>query len=47
MGDRGVTVVKVLCYNSKVAGSIGPGVDSVSNRKEYQENFLGVNAAGA
>jgi len=25
----------------------GPGVDSVSNRNEYQENFLGVNAAGA
>ena len=25
----------------------GPGVDSVSNRNEYQEYFLGVNAAGA
>ena len=25
----------------------GPGVDSVSNRNEYQENFLGVKAAGA
>ena len=25
----------------------GPGVDSASNRKEYQENFLGVKAAGA
>jgi hypothetical protein len=25
----------------------GPGVDSASNRNEYQENFLGVNAAGA
>jgi len=25
----------------------GPGVDSGSNRNEYQENFLGVNAAGA
>jgi hypothetical protein len=24
----------------------GPGVDSASNRNEYQENFLGVNAAG-
>ena len=23
-----------------------PGVDSASNRNEYQENFLGVNAAG-
>ena len=25
----------------------GPGVDSASNRNEYQENFLGVNTAGA
>ena len=25
-GDRGSTVVKVLCYKSKVAGSIPPGV---------------------
>jgi len=25
----------------------GPGVDSASNRNEYQENFLGVNAACA
>ena len=25
----------------------GPGVDSASNINEYQENFLGVKAAGA
>jgi hypothetical protein len=25
----------------------GPGVDSVSNRNEYQEHFLVVKAAGA
>ena len=25
----------------------GPGVDSASNRNEYQEPFLGVKAAGA
>ena len=25
----------------------GPGDDSASNRNEYQENFLGVKAAGA
>jgi len=25
----------------------GPGVDSVSNRNEYDEHFLGVKAAGA
>ena len=24
-----------------------PGVDTASNRNEYQEDFLGVNAAGA
>ena len=26
VGDRGGTVVKVLCYNRKVAGSIPSGV---------------------
>ena len=71
VGDRGSTVVKVLCYSGtavaqwlrccatsrKVASSIpagvsgffidkilphyGPGVDSASNRNEYQEYFLG------
>jgi hypothetical protein len=25
----------------------GPGIDSASNRDEYQEYFLGVKAAGA
>jgi len=25
----------------------GPGVDSATNRNEYQENFLGVKAVGA
>jgi len=63
--DCGSTVVKVLCYKLKVAGSIpagvivfffdiksfrshyGPGVDSASNRNEYQDYFLGVKAAGA
>ena len=25
----------------------GPGVDSASNRNEYQEHFLGIKAAGA
>ena len=64
-GDRGSTVVKVLCYKSEcrclipagVTGFFidiksfrshyGPGVDSVSNRNEYLEDFLGVKAAGA
>jgi len=64
-GDRGSTVLKILCYKSEVAGSIpagvigffidiksfrshyGPGVDSASNRNEYQEYFLGVKGASA
>ena len=56
-GDRGSTVVKVLCYKSIPAGvsgffidiksfrsHYGPGVDSASNRNEYQEHFLGAKA---
>jgi hypothetical protein len=27
--------------------ALGPGVDSASNRNEYQEYFLGVEVAGA
>jgi hypothetical protein len=64
-GDRGGTVVKVLCYKSEgrwfdsrwchwnfsltlsFRSHYGPGVDSASNVNEYQEDFLGVNAAGA
>ena len=51
--DRGGTVVKVLCYKSEgrwfdpFRSRYGPGVDSASNRNEYQEHFLGVKAAGA
>jgi len=55
--DRGSAVVKVLCYKSEghwfdpidiksLQWHYGPGVDSVSNRNEYQEYFLGVKAAG-
>jgi len=33
--------IKSLCSR------YGPGVDSASNRNEYQEHFLGVNVAGA
>ena len=65
MGDRGSTLVKVLCYKSEsrwfdprwcrwnfsltysLRLHYGPGVDSASNRNEYQEYFLGVKAAGA
>ena len=64
-GDRGNTVVKLLCYKSEgrwldpswcqgifidiksLRSHYGPGVDSASNRTEYQVYFLGVKAAGA
>jgi hypothetical protein len=64
-GDRGGTVVKVLCnklegrwfdsrwchWNFSLTYSFrshyGSGVNTVSNRNEYQEDFLGVNGAGA
>jgi len=37
-----------LTYNpSDRTMALGPGVDSASNRNEYQEYFLGVKAAGA
>ena len=66
VGDRGSTVVKVLCYKSEgrwfdpswcqwnffidikyFRSHNGPGVDSASNRNEYQEYSLGVKVAGA
>ena len=47
----------LLCNTAGVSGffidiksfrsHFGPGVDSASNRNEYQEHFLGVKAAGA
>ena len=50
-------MVKVLCYKlegrwfdpifNSFQSHYGPGVDSASNRNEYQEHFLGVKAAGA
>ena len=51
--------LRCCATNRKVVGSIpasviksfrshyGPGVDSVSNKNEYQEYFPGVKAAGA
>ena len=51
--------LRYCATNRKVAGLIlagviksfrsyyGPGVDSASNRNEYQEHFLGVKVAGA
>jgi len=57
-GDLGGTVVKVLCYKpvsvngffidiKSFRSHYGPGVDSASNRNEYQEHFLGVKAVRA
>ena len=34
-------------YIKSFRSHYGPGVDSASNRNEYQEYFLGVKAAGA
>ena len=34
-------------YRQYLNYSYGPGVDSASNRNEYQEYLLGVKAAGA
>jgi len=47
--DRCSTVVKVLCYKSEghFRSHYGPGVDSASNRNEYQDHFLGIKVAGA
>jgi hypothetical protein len=49
-------LVEALCYNPKVVCSIGslrffrpryaPGVDSASNRNEYEKFLLGVKADG-
>jgi hypothetical protein len=37
----------VICNRILKKVHYGPGVDSASNRNEYQEHFLVVNAAGA
>jgi len=55
LGDRGGTVVKVLCYKSEGRGfdsrlchwNFSLTQSSVSNRNEYQEHFLGLKAVGA
>ena len=56
-GNRGSTVVKVLCYKSECwwfdpswcpsDRTMDLGVDSASNRNKYREHFLEVKAAGA
>jgi hypothetical protein len=34
-------------YTRSFRSHYGPGIDSASNRNEYQERFLGVKATGA
>jgi len=47
-GDRSSTVVKEFFINIKsFQWHYGPGVDSASNRYEYQEHFLRVKAVSA
>ena len=40
-------VIGFFIYINSFRSHYGPGVDSASNRNEYQEHFLGVKAAGA
>ena len=40
-------VIGIFHWHKSSRSHYGPGVDSASNRNDYQENFLGVNAAGA
>jgi len=58
IGDRGGTVVKVLCYKSEGRWfdpswchpsdrTMALGSTQNSNRNEYQEHFLGVKETGA
>ena len=56
MGTAVAQWLRCCSTNRKVAGFIdiksfrshyGPGVDSASNRNEYQDHFLGVKAVGA
>ena len=40
-------IINIYIYIYIYISHYGPGVDSASNRNEYQEYFLGVKAAGA
>jgi hypothetical protein len=40
-------VIGIFHWHKSFWSHYGPRVDSVFKRNEYQENFLGVNAAGA
>jgi hypothetical protein len=39
--------LEFFIYIKSFRPNYGPGVDSASNRNEYQEHFLGIKAAGA
>jgi len=38
--------MRIFHWRNPSGRTMGPGVDSASNRNEYQEYFLGVKAAG-
>jgi hypothetical protein len=40
-------VIGIFQWHNPSGRTYGPGVDSASNRNEYQEHFLGVKAADA
>jgi hypothetical protein len=40
-------VIGIFHWHKSFRSHYGPGVDLASDRNEYQEYFLGVNAAGA
>jgi len=42
-----VVSVEVFIDIKSFRSHYGPGVDSASNRNEYQEHFMGIKAAGA
>ena len=46
-GSIPVGVIVIFHWQNSFRSHYGPGVDSASNRNEYQEHFLGVKAAGA
>ena len=39
-------VIEIFSLTQSFRPHYGPGVDSASNRNEYQEDFLGVKTAG-
>ena len=46
-GSIAAGVSEIFIYIKSFISHYGPGIDSVSNRNEYQEYFLGVKVAGA